>query len=102
VVVRHDLYDTERMFQPMITKDVSEAVTGLTLRIIFPPPLRPSKVLAAELTRSKARDAYWQIVTEKEIAVDETTGEVVYTLDRPKLGRRYRVMWTWTGYPATA
>jgi hypothetical protein len=102
VVVRHDLYDTERMFQPMITKDVSESVAGLTLRIVFPPPLRPTKVLAAELSRSKAREVYWQIAKEQEIEVDRATGEVVYTVDHPKLGRRYRLMWTWTGYPSAS
>jgi hypothetical protein len=99
VVVEHDLYDADRMFQPMISKDVSEAVVALTIRVVFPPHLRPRKVLAAELSRSRDRDVYWQTVREKEIPVDDATGEVVFSPGRPRLGRRYRLAWTWTGYP---
>jgi len=100
VVVRHDLHDTERMFQPLISKDISEPVASFTLRIIFPAALRPSRVVAAELARSKARDAYWQTVKQQEIAIHEATGEVVYSIHRPTLGRRYQISWTWTGYPS--
>jgi hypothetical protein len=99
VVVEHDLYDKDRMFQPMITKDVSEALVGLTMRVVFPAQMRPRKVLAAELVRSRDRHVYWQILKEREITVDDATGEVVFSVDRPRLGRRYRILWTWTGYP---
>ncbi len=99
IVVRHDLYDSERKFQPMFTKDVTVAVPNLAIRVVFPPVLRPSRVLAAELERSNTGEVYWQVIHEREVHLDPTTGEVVYTVERPRLGRRYQLAWTWTGYP---
>ena len=83
----------------MFTKDVTVPVPNLSIRVAFPPALRPSRVLAAELERSNTGDVYWQIIHEREVPLDPITGEVLYTVERPRIGRRYQLVWTWTGYP---
>jgi hypothetical protein len=102
VEVRYDMYDTERSFQPLIAKDVIEPVKDLTLRVVFPDSLRPTRAVGAEMARAHSPDEEWQVLREREIDLEDATGCLTYEVPDPITGRRYQILWSWQSYPRTA
>jgi len=98
VEIEQELYDSAGAFQPFYSKEVIEPLKALTLRVILPSNLEPRNIVGVEMTLMR-RLAEWRIAGERPLEINPATGEVVFTVDRPVVGRRYQILWNWTGYP---
>ncbi|MEU8606665.1 hypothetical protein AB0C29_01485 [Actinoplanes sp. NPDC048791] len=99
IEIKYDLHDAEMSFQPLIAKNVVEPLKELTLRVVFPTDMRPSKAVGAEMARSHGPDDDWQIIKERTLEVHSTRSEVVYNIKTPVTGKRYQILWSWPAYP---
>lgn len=104
IEIRLELFDEAWEFQPVLAKSVSEPLSKLTLRVIYPAGLEPHQVLARELVRSPNSDLGWRAVRKKDAELRSTgdTREVIYETSGPRVGRRYELYWKpWSKYSKT-
>jgi hypothetical protein len=95
----HDLFDATGTFIPFLAKNLEQKIANnLTLRVKFPQKLPvPGSIVSCTRPTNPSDNV---TLHEDEVKADTHNKLVEVVFNRPKVGRRYSLEWSWPEYLA--